>query len=230
MARTFVTYDIDQPFLLPPDLRDWLPQGHLALFISDVVDSLDLSRLMASYEHNSDRGRPSYHPAMMLKLMIYGYATGKRSSRKIERATYEEIPYRVLSANQHPDHSSIAEFRKRHLGASMDLFVQVLQLCEKAGLVKLGNVSLDGSKVKANASKHKAMSYKRMCETEQRLQAEVKRLMEEAAAVDGRDARKRGGGLLEGVEVEAGIELSGAVADPDGQAGHIQGSLRWDAS
>lgn len=184
MARTFVTYDLDQSFLLPPDLRDWLPAGHLALFISDVVDSLDLSELIGSYQHRTDRGRPPYHPAMMLKLMVYGYATGKRSSRKIEQATYEEIPYRVLAANLHPDHSSIAEFRRRNLGCVTHLFAQVLALCSKAGLVKLGHVSLDGSKVKANASKHKAMSYKRMCETEERLLREVEQLMQDAEATD----------------------------------------------
>jgi transposase len=194
MPRTFITYDPDQPFLLPPDLRDWLPQGHLALFISDVVDSLDLSKLLVSYQHSTDRGRPPYHPAMMLKLMVYGYSTGKRSSRKLERATYEEIPYRVLTANQHPDHASIAEFRRRHLDVTRELFVQVLLLCEKAGLVKLGHVSLDGSKVKANASKHKAMSYRRMCETEERLQREVEQLLAAAAAADEREDGEPGVG------------------------------------
>ena len=187
MPRTFVAYNPNQPFLLPPDLREWLPPGHLALFISDVIDSIDLRVLLDSYEHSSDRGRPPFHPAMMLKLVIYGYCMGKRSSRKIERATYEEIPYRVLAANQHPDHDSIAEFRKRHLVAAKALFVQVLLLCAKAGLVKLGHVSLDGSKIKANASKHKAMSYGRMCETERRLQAEVEQLLAEAAAADARE-------------------------------------------
>jgi len=194
MPRTFIPYTPDQQFLLPPDLREWLPPGHLALFISDVVDSLDLSRLTASYQSAQDRGRPPYHPAMMLKLMIYGYATGKRSSRKRERATYEEIPYRVLAANQHPDHTSIAEFRKRHLDVMRDLFVQVLKLCEKAGLTKLGHVSLDGSKVKANASKHKAMSYKRMCEAEERLQREVEQLLAAAAAADEEEAGEPGVG------------------------------------
>ena len=194
MPRTFIAYAPDQPFLLPPDLRDWLPQGHLALFISDVVDSLDLTRLMESYQSAYDRGRPPYHPAMMLKLMIYGYSTGKRSSRKLERATYEEIPYRVLTANQHPDHASIAEFRRRHLDVMRDLFVQVLLLCKQAGLVKLGHVSLDGSKVKANASKHKAMSYKRMCETEERLQREVEQLLAAAAAADERESGEPGVG------------------------------------
>ena len=188
MARTFITYNPNQAFLLPPDLREWLPSGHLALFVSDVVDALDLRVLMESYESDSDRGRPPYHPAMMLKLLIYGYCMGKRSSRKIERATYEEIPYRVLAGDQHPDHDSIATFRKRHLVAFKALFVQVLLVCAKASLVKLGHVALDGSKVKANASKHKAMSYGRMCEVERRLQAEVEDLLAEAAAADTREA------------------------------------------
>ena len=188
MARTFITYNTNQAFLLPPDLREWLPSGHLALFVSDVVDALDLRVLMESYESDSDRGRPPYHPAMMLKLLIYGYCMGKRSSRKIERATYEEIPYRVLAGDQHPDHDSIATFRKRHLAAFKVLFVQVLLVCAKASLVKLGHVALDGSKVKANASKHKAMSYGPMCEVERRLQAEVEDLLAEAAAADTREA------------------------------------------
>lgn len=192
MPRTFITYNPDQALLLPPDMRDWLPAGHLALFISDVVDALDLRVLLDSYESEFDRGRPPYHPAMMLKLLVYGYCMGKRSSRKLERATYEEIPYRFLAADQHPDHDSIAAFRKRHLVAAKQLFVQVLQVCTKAGLVKLGHVALDGSKVKANASKHKAMSYKRMCEAEQRLQTEVEYLMAEAAAADARETSEPG--------------------------------------
>ncbi len=194
MSRSFVPYNPNQPFLLPPDLREWLPPDHLALFISDVVDEMDLRELMVSYENTSGRGRPPYHPAMMLKLMVYGYCMGKRSSRKLERATYEEIPYRVLAANQHPDHDSIAEFRKRHLSVVKGLFVQVLLLCCKAGLVKLGHVSLDGSKIKANASKHKAMSYGRMCEVERRVQAEVEQLMAQAAAADAREAGEAGVG------------------------------------
>ena len=129
-------------------------------------------------------------PALMVKLLVYGYCMGKPSSRQIERATYEEVPYRVLAADQHPDHASLGEFRKRHWAALANLFGQVLRLCQAAGLVKLGHVALDGTKVKANASKHKAMSYGRMEATEQKLEQEVKRLLEQAAAVDGaEDAR-----------------------------------------
>jgi len=182
--RTFKPYDLDQPYLLPPDLRSWLPEGHLALFVSDVVDALDLSSILDEYERGDGRGFPPYHPVMMVKLLVYGYCTGKTSSRKIEKATFEDVAYRVLSGNQQPDHDSIAEFRRRHLKALAGLFVQVLKLCQEAGLVKLGHVSVDGSKVKANASKHKAMSYQRMNETEARLVKEVEALLAEAEAID----------------------------------------------
>lgn len=182
--RTFKPYDMDQPYLLPPDLRSWLPEGHLALFVSDVVDELDLSAILDEYERGDGRGYPPYHPVMMVKLLVYGYCTGKTSSRKLEKATWEEVPYRVLSGNQQPDHDSLADFRQRHLKALAALFLQILKLCQQAGLVKLGHVSVDGSKVKANASKHKAMSYQRMSETEERLVKEVEALLAEAEAVD----------------------------------------------
>lgn len=182
--RTFRPYDLDQPYLLPPDLRSWLSEGHLALFVSDVVDALDLSAILDEYERGDGRGYPPYHPVMMVKLLVYGYCTGKTSSRKVEKATWEDVAYRVLSGNQQPDHDSIADFRRRHLKALAGLFVQVLKLCREAGLVKLGHVSVDGSKVKANASRHKAMSYQRMSETEARLVAEVEALLAEAEAMD----------------------------------------------
>jgi transposase len=184
MSKTFRDYSPDQQLLLPPSLRDWLPEGHLALFISDVVDALDLSAIFASYEKGDGRGMPPHHPAMMTKVLLFAYCTGKPSSRRIERATYEEVPYRVLAANQQPDHDSIAAFRKRHLPALAGLFVQVLEMARQMGLVKLGHVALDGTKVKANASKHKAMSYQRMCETEQRLVKEVEALLAAAEQAD----------------------------------------------
>ena len=192
--RRFKPYNPDQLYLLPPALRDWIPEGHLALFLSDVVDTLDLESIFDDYEQGDGRGQPPYHPAMMVKLLIYGYCMGKPSSRKLERASYEEVGYRVLCAEQHPDHDSIAEFRKRHLKALAGLFVQVLRLCQKAGLVKLGHVALDGTKVKANASKHKAMSYDRMCKAEQELEQEVKRLLELAEKVDGAEEQEYGQG------------------------------------
>ena len=192
--RTFKPYNPDQLYLLPPALRDWLPEGHLALFLSDVVDTLELGPIFDDYEQGDGRGQPPYHPAMMVKLLIYGYCMGKPSSRKLERASYEEVGYRVLCAEQHPDHDSIAEFRKRHLKGLAGLFVAVLRLCQRAGLVKLGHVALDGTKVKANASKHKAMSYERMCKAEQELEQEVKRLLEQAEKVDGAEDQEFGRG------------------------------------
>jgi len=184
MNKTYRPYALNQQLLLPPNLRDWVPEGHVALFLLDVVGAMDLTPIYRGYEAGDGRGQPPYHPGMMVALLLYGYCTGKASSRKIERATYEEVPYRVLTGDQHPDHSSIAEFRKRNLTALAGLFVEVLRLCEKAGLVSLGHVSLDGTKVKANASKHKAMSYERMTETEKRLTAEVESLLAKAEEVD----------------------------------------------
>ena len=182
--KNYRHYDPDQRYLLPPDIREWLPEGHLALFIGDVVDHLDLSAIRAVYEDGDGRGQPPYHPGMMVKLLVYAYCTGRPSSRKIEKATWEDVAYRVLSCDQHPDHDSIAAFRERHLKALGGMFVQVLRMCQEAGLVKLGHVALDGTKVKANASKHKAMSYERMGESEKRLEEEVARLLAEAQAVD----------------------------------------------
>lgn len=170
------------------------------MFLSDVVDALDLSAIYADY--NSVRGQPPYHPKMMLKLLLYAYCTGKPSSRKIETATHEDVAYRVLSADQHPDHDTISAFRKRHLPALSGLFLQVLLLCREAGLVKLGHVALDGSKVKANASKHKAMSYQRMSQTETRLQAEVEELLTKAQAMDDAEDKTYGKGV-KGDEIPA---------------------------
>jgi transposase len=193
--KTFKPYNPDQPFLLPPALRDWLPEDHPAAFLSEVVDAaLDLTPILAAYETGDGRGQPPYHPALMVKLLLYGYCTGKPSSRQIEQATYEEIPYRVLAANQHPDHDTIAAFRQTHLPALAALFAQVLRLCQRAGLVTLGHVALDGTKVLANASKHKAMSYGRMTETEQRLEQEIAALLAEAQRVDAAEDAQYGKG------------------------------------
>lgn len=193
--KTFKPYTPDQLLLLPPALQDWLPEGHLALFLSDVVDhALDLTPILVLYETGDGRGQPPYHPALMVKLLFYAYCTGRPSSRKIEQATYDEVPYRVLAANQHPDHDSIAAFRQQHLAALAGLFVQVLALCQQAGLVKLGHVALDGTKVLANASKHKAMSYGRMAEAERKLEAEVAALLAQAQAVDAAEDARYGKG------------------------------------
>jgi transposase len=184
MGKTFRAYDMNQQLLLPPDLRQWLRADHLALYVSDVVESLDLSGITKVYDEGDLRGRPPYHPALMVKLLIYGYCIGKMSSRKLEQATYDDVGFRVLSCNQQPDHDSIAGFRKRHLKELGRLFVQVLQLCERAGLVKLGHVAIDGTKIKANASKYQSLSYARMKEAEQELAAEVARLLGEAQRID----------------------------------------------
>jgi transposase len=194
MGKTFRAYNLDQRLLLPPDMRQWLPEGHLALFLLDVVSQLDLTEIMKGYEDGDGRGQPPYHPVMMVTLLLYAYCTGKPSSRRIERATYEDVAYRVLAGDQHPDHDSIAAFRQRHLRALAGLFVQVLQLCAAAGLVKLGHVALDGTKIKANASKHKAMSYERMCTKEKELEAEVARLLEQAQQVDAAEDAEYGKG------------------------------------
>ena len=215
MSKIYLSYDPEQKLLLPPDLREWLPEDHLALFISDVVDELDLSGIVRSYESGDGRGRPPYHPVMMVKLLVYGYCIGRMSSRKIERATYEDVAFRVLACNQHPDHDSIAGFRKRHLQELAGLFVQVLKMCERAGLVKLGKVAIDGSKLRANASKRKAMSYDRMCEKERQLVAEVARLMREAEQTDAAEDGRYGKGVR-------GDELPAELARRESRLGKIR--------
>src|SRR5262245_34200425 len=193
MSDRFKPYRPDQGLLLPPSLHDWLPEDHLVYFLSDVVDQLDLSAIIATYA--GDRGgQPPYHPAMMVKLLLYAYCVGVPSSRKIEERTHTDIAFRVLAAGHHPDHDTIAAFRRRHLQALAALFVQVLALCRQAGLVKLGCVALDGTKVRANASKHKAMSYSRMVEAEARLQAEVDELLRRAEAADEEEDSRHGRG------------------------------------
>jgi transposase len=194
MARNYLPYTLDQRLLLPPDMREWLPDGHLALFLADVVLELDLSAIERVYEAKDDRGRGGYDPRMMVALLLYAYCVGKPSSRKIERATYDEVPFRVLSGDQHPDHDCIATFRKEHLTALAGLFAQVLKLCQKAGLVKLGHIAIDGSKFKSNASKHKAMSYGRMEEAERKLEEEVDQLLAEAERTDAEEDAKFGRG------------------------------------
>jgi len=159
------------------------PPDHLALFISDVVDTLDLEEITDGYLHLQS-GQPAYHPAMMLKLLSYGYYVGIRSSRRMEQKTYEDAAFRVLSCDSHPDHSRISDFRKRHLGAISRLFVQILEICKEAGLVKLGSVALDGTKIKANASKRKAMSYSRMVKRDRELPREVEKLLADAGALE----------------------------------------------
>jgi transposase len=191
VSKTFRPYEPDQIILMPASMRDWLPSDHLAYFISDVVDHLDLSRIMDRYA-GEERGYPPYHPAMMVKVLLYAYCMGIASSRKIERHLCEDIAFRVLAANNTPDFRTISDFRKDHLKALAGLFLQVLKLCQKAGMVKLGHVAIDGTKIKANASKHKAMSYKRMQEEEARLKAEVADLLNQAKATDEEEDQRYG--------------------------------------
>jgi len=183
MAKTYRPYVPEQDLLLPPSLRDWLPEDHLAYFVSDLIDQLDLSAITAVYE-DEERGYPPYHPVMLTKVLVYGYCVGVFSSRRIQRRVLEDIPFRVLAAGNEPDFRTIADFRKTHLMALQGLFEQVLQMARELGAVRVGRVALDGSKVKANASKHKAMSYDRMREKHRQLRAEVKQLLAQAEAAD----------------------------------------------
>jgi len=194
MGKRFRVCDLNQPFLLPPSLQDWLPEGHLARFLADLSEALDLSSIYATYARKDGRGQAAYHPLLMVRLLIYAYCLGVMSSRRIERATYEDVAFRYLAADQHPDHDTVASFRQAHLASLAGLFAQALGLCQKAGLVKLGHVAIDGTKMKANASKHKAMSYERMGEAEKKLQEQVDQLLAEAARVDAEEDQKYGKG------------------------------------
>lgn len=206
MDKTFRPYDPDQLLLLPPNLREWLPPGHLAYFIADVVKDLDLSAITQGYEREL-RGYPPYHPVMMVTLLLYGYATGVRSSRRLARACVEDVAFRVLAVNNAPDFRTLSEFRRRHLAALGALFQQVLRLCRRAGLVKVGTVALDSTKIKANASKHKAMSYARMERAERELEATVRRILEEAEQIDTEEDARFGAD-------RRGDELPDDLADP----------------
>ena len=183
MAKTYRPYVPEQGLLLPPSLRDWLPDGHLAYFVSDLIDQLDLSAITAVYE-GEDRGYPPYHPVMMTKVLVYAYCVGVFSSRKIQRRLVEDVAFRLLAAENAPDVRTIADFRKIHLTALAGLFEQVLRLARELGLPRMGRVAIDGSKVKANASKHKAMSYGRMREKQTQLRDEVTQLLAQAEAAD----------------------------------------------
>lgn len=183
MSKTYRAYEPDQMFLMPPSLLEWLPKDHLVLFLRDVLETIDLSPITSVYEDES-RGYPPYHPAMMTGILLYGYSNGVRSSRKLAKHCQEDVAFRVLAANNTPDFRTISDFRKRHLKTLKHLFAEILLMCKKAGLVKFGHISLDGTKIKANASKHKAMSYGRMKQEITRLKDEVAQLLQEAEAVD----------------------------------------------
>jgi len=183
MAKTYRPYVPEQDLLLPPSLRDWLPEDHLAFFVSDLVDHLDLSAITRVYE-DEERGYPPYHPVMLTKVLVYAYCVGVFSSRKIQRRLVEDIAFRVLAAGNAPDFRTIADFRKTHLPALRGFFEQVLHVARDLGTLRVGRVAIDGSKVKANASKHKAMSYDRMRDKQRQLRDEVTLLLAQAEAAD----------------------------------------------
>ena len=184
MSTNFISVDRNTIYLLPPSVQDWLPEGHLARFVVDIISQLNLRSITDQY---GGRGSKAYHPRMLLSLLFYGYATGVFSSRKIELATYDSVAFRFIAANKHPDHDTIAAFRKRFLDELKPLFVQILIIAKEMGLLKLGKVSLDGTKVKANASKHRALSWGHACKIEKQLQAEVAELMQLAQEADSSD-------------------------------------------
>jgi transposase len=191
MAKTFRDWDIEQLMMFPPSVQDFVPKGHLAHFVRNtVLEGLDLSAILDCY--SEERGYPPYHPAMMTAVLLYSYCQGIYSSRRIAKACQERVDFMAVSGMQRPDFRTISDFRKRHLAALGELFVQVLRLCQEAGLVKLGHVALDGTKVKANASKHKAMSYGRMKKAEAELEAIVKGWFGQAEGIDAREDEEQG--------------------------------------
>ena len=192
MPKGYRRYLPEQELLLPPSLREWLPENHLVYFVSDVVDQLDLSAMHAVYEKEK-RGQPPYDPRLMTKLLVYGYCSGVFSSRRIQKRLQEDIPFKVLAAGNQPDFRTISDFRKIHIETVQNLFEQVLAMALECGAIKLGRVSLDGTKLKANASKHKAMSYGRMKEKQRQLKEEVKQLLAQAEAADKEEDRQYGG-------------------------------------
>ena len=187
MPTTYRPYEPDQVMLLPASLQDWLPKGHLAYFINDTVDALDLRAFYARYAGGGARNQP-FHPAMMVKVLVYGYATGVFSSRKIERRLHEDLAFRMLAAGNFPKHRTIRDFRALHLQELSELFVQVVKLARELGLVKLGTVAIDGTKLKASASRHKAMSYERMQQAEAELKAQIDALLQRARRTDEAEA------------------------------------------
>lgn len=207
--RVFRPYEPDRPLPLPPDLRQWLPADHAVYLLSDLVDQLDLSPITAVYDQGDGGGNPPYHPGLLTKLLFYAYSQGVVSSRVIAAKTYEDIAFRVLTADQHPDFRTISDFRERHLAALLPLFQQVVRLAGRLGLVKLEHVALDGSKVLANASKHRAMSYARMQPAEERLGREIAALLEAARQADATEDAAYGP-QRSGDEVP--VDLSGELA------------------
>ncbi|WP_411871132.1 transposase [Vulcanococcus limneticus] len=192
--KSFRPWQPEQTTLLPPSPREWLSADHQVYFLLDLVDELDLTAILIPAQAKDPRGEKGFDPRMMTFLLLYAYCVGIVSSRKIERACYEDLSFRVLTGNQQPDHTRISEFRRRNLDALRGLFVLTLRLCQKAGMVSLGHVALDGTKVQANASKHKAMSHERMLKAEKQLQQEINALMRKAEILDAQEDRRYGKG------------------------------------
>ena len=191
MPRDFRRYEPDQGLLLPPSLADWLPEDHLAHFVSDAVDAMDLSAFEARYGEEGP-GNQAFHPRMMVKVLVYAYATGTFSSRKIAAKLHEDVAYRVLAADNFPAHRTLSDFRHRHLPEFQALFVQVVQIAQEVGLAQLGTLAVDGSRVRANASKHKAMSYGRMKREAERLRQEIQELTARARRTDRHEDKRYG--------------------------------------
>lgn len=219
MHKRFRTCSLDQLYLLPPSLQDWLPARHLARFIADITEELDLSAMYAGHERKDGRGQAAYHPLMLTRVLLYAYCIGLTSSRRIEKATYEDVAIRYLAADQHPDHDTIAAFRQEQLERLAALFGQALRLCQRAGLVKLGNVALDGTKIQANASRERSMSHARLSEQEQQLQVLVERLLEQAEQTDREEDERYGKGLR-------GDELPPELADAESRLKKIREAKR----
>lgn len=218
MPVTYRSYNPEQRVLFPSLMSESLPENHLVFFVLDLLSKLDLSAIHCVYEQRKG-GQPPYHPAMMTGLLLYGYSVGVSSSRKLEKATWEQIPFRVLTADQHPDHDSIAAFRSRHLPALAELFYQVFDLCRHAGLVSFGHVALDGTKIEANASKHKAMSYGRMEKKAAELRQEIAELLRRAEATDADEDALYGKGIR-------GDELPAELSRREKRLAKIESAMR----
>jgi transposase len=234
MATRFITIDRDTAYLLPPSVQEWLPQDHLARFVVEVVNQLDLSKLESEY---AGRGSAAHHPAVLVGLLIYGYATGVYSSRGIERGTYDSVAFRFVAANTHPDHDTINTFRKQFWNDIESMFAQVLRIAAGMGVLKLGVVSLDGTKIKANASKHSAMSYGHAKQLEARIHAEIAELKRRAEAAEGlpddlslpKELERREDRLAKIREVKAEIEARAKERDAQAQAEYAEKLKRRQA-
>src|SRR6476660_5757454 len=210
LLSNFRTIDRETGFLLPPSVDDWLPERHLARFVVEVIDGLDLSAMSRSYRGT---GSASYHPALLLGILVYGYATGVFSSRKLERATYDSVAFRFIAANDHPDHDTIATFRRRFLPEIEGLFVKVLLLAREMGVLNLGTVALDGTKIHANASRHRALSYEHAGKLEAQLKAEVVVLLAKAEAADKAD-------VADGMSIPEELERREETTEEAGRGPH----------